>query len=542
MLDIALNNVIIPDFREMRLFKGNIGIRNGIIETVSDSPLDARTKIDGKERCTSPGLIDCHCHIESSFLTPLHFGNTVAQAGTLHVVADCHEISNVAGRKGLDFFMENSSNAVCNILFAVPSCVPATPFATSGGRLDIEDILYFLEKEKVVALGELMNVPGVTARDPHFMEMIAAAKRMGKRVNGHAPGLHGEALEAYIGAGIDDDHENESFHDLEEKIQAGLHVFIREGSAEHSKEDAYRAVEAYPDRVSFCTDDKSINDILDTGHINYHLRRAVATGISPVGALRAASHAGLKYYGLEEYAELVPGNRASIVMFNNTEEFMPDLVISEGEIVEKAYPASNVPLFLRDSIKLDTINASDIPSVPEKYAGIAIKVEDGSLITQRIRPEIPTTTQVPSEDLLKLAVIERYGHGNSSACLVKGFNIQRGAIASSVAHDCHNIVVVGTDDGLMAAAVNAVIENQGGLAAASDKGTEFVNLQVGGIVSDAEPEILAAALRTVRQNVHGLGCSLTDPFATLSFMALEVIPHLKLTDRGLFDVDRFEYV
>ena len=541
-MDIALNNVTIPDFSETRLFTGSIGITGNRIETVSTSPLQADMVIDGKGRCVSPGLIDCHCHIESSFLTPLHFGNTVSRLGTLHVVADCHEISNVAGRKGLDFFMENSRDSLCNILFAVPSCVPATPFATSGGRLDLDDILYFLKKKRVVALGELMNVPGVIARDAHFMEMIEAARRLGKRVNGHAPGLQDDALAAYAGAGVDDDHESESYHELAAKIDAGLHVFIREGSAEHSHIDSYRMLIDHPDRVSFCTDDKSINDILDSGHINYHLRKAVQAGIGVAAALRAASFTGLRYYGLDEYAEIKPGSRASLLMFRDTEYFEPEIVISEGKIVEACYPESQVPAFLQDSINAEPVNASTIPRISEKHSGIAIGVDNGSLITRRV--SITPETHVPDieRDLLKLIVIERYGHGNASACLIQGFGLRTGALASSVAHDCHNIIAVGVNDQAISDAVNTIIRNHGGLALHDGKNGFSLPLTVGGIVSDMEPELLAEKLREMRNQAHRLGSTLTDPFAALSFMALEVIPHLKLTDRGLFDVDTFQYV
>ncbi len=541
-MDIALNNVLIPDFNALDFKSGSIGIKSDRIHAVSDRPLEARKTIDGRGMCISPGLIDCHCHIESSFLTPLHFGNIVARFGTLHVVADCHEISNVAGRKGLDFFMENSRGSWCNIMFAVPSCVPATPFATSGGSLELEDILYFLEKDRVVALGELMNVPAVIARDRHFMEMIQAARRFGKRVNGHAPGLHGDELKKYIDAGINDDHENESYQDLSEKLHAGLHVFIREGSAEHSDPGAYRAISDAPDRVSFCTDDKSINDILDSGHINYHLRRATGAGISTVSALKAASCTGLKYYGLDEYAEILPGNKASVVMFKDTENFEPALVISEGRIVDPDYPESVVPDFLRDSINVSHVTIDSLPQVPEKYQKIAISVEDGSLITSRVSIEHQGEGPDQARDILKLVVIERYGHGNRSACFIQGFGIKDGAIASSVAHDCHNILAVGSSDRFISEAINVIVTHQGGLAASSPEGTDFLGLHIGGIVSDSEPEQLAEGLRSIRSRAKAMGCGLTDPFATLSFMALEVIPHLKLTDRGLFDVDRFSYV
>ncbi len=541
-MDIALNNVLIPDFETLELYKGSIRIRGTHIETVSSTPLKAKQVIEGEERCISPGLIDCHCHIESSFLTPLHFGNSISTCGTLHVVADCHEISNVAGRAGLDFFIENCKASQCNILFAVPSCVPATPFATSGGKLNLEDIQYFLKKERVVALGELMNVPGVLARDPHFMEMIQYAKGLGKKVNGHAPGLQGKSLSAYIEAGIDDDHESETYSELVEKISAGLHVFIREGSAEHTEEDAYRTLLEYPDKVSFCTDDKSINDIMDSGHINYHIRKAVEAGIPVPAAIRAASHTGLKYYGLHDYAHIKPGYKASIVMFRDTRYFEPALIISQGEVIKPAFPDSSIPNFLQDSINVQPIEPDFIPQIPTAHANIAIGVENGSLITGRIKVDPPAPNGDTSRDILKLVVIERYGHGNTSACLIQGFGLKRGAIASSVAHDCHNIIAVGTDNTSIAAAVNAIIDNHGGLSIFDGEETSTLPLTVGGIVSDIRPKELAQGLRSMRKQALRLGCKLTDPFASISFMALEVIPHLKLTDRGLFDVDKFQYV
>ena len=541
-MDTAINNVLIPDFRSETFFSGSIGIQNGRIAEISDAPLKATDIIEGNKRPVSPGLIDCHCHIESSFLTPLHFGNTVALCGTLHVVADCHEIANVAGRPGLEFFMDNSKGSACHIMFAVPSCVPATPFATSGGRLDLEDIILLLEREDVAALGELMNVPGVLARDSHFMQMIREARKRGKRVNGHAPALHGSDLEAYVNAGVDDDHESESFDELEEKIAAGLHVFIREGSAEHSEPGAYRVIDSHAEKVSFCTDDKSVNDILDSGHINFHLRKAVSAGIAPIKALKAASFTGLDYYGLDEYAEIRPGAHASMVLFDNLENFHPDIVLSHGRPVTEEWPESSVPAFIRNSFRLDRIRTEDVPPVPAAYAGIAIGVEDGSLVTRRTEVENAAAGPDLEHDLVKLAVFERYGHGHKSACLIKGTGLRNGAFASSVAHDCHNIIVCGVDDESIASAANLVLETGGGLAAFANDRHLQVALETGGIVSDTPPTILAGQLRAIRKMVHQMGSTLADPFATLSFMALEVIPHLKLTDKGLFNVDKFSYI
>ncbi len=535
-MDLAINGVLVPDFEEMRFVKKSVGIRNGTIEALESEPIKAQRVIDASGYYLSAGLIDCHCHIESSHLLPSRFGNTIAAFGTLHAVCDCHEIANVFGREGLEFFMEEAGKSLANLLFAVPSCVPATEFATNGGRIDVEDVKVLMRSDRVVSLGELMNVPAVINGDERFKEMIRIARMSGKRVNGHAPHLSGKELEAYVAAGVEDDHESETYEELKEKIKAGMHVFLREGSAEKVTPEAYRIIEEYPDRVMFATDDKSVGDILRYGHINYNLKRAIELGVDPIYAFRAASYNGLEYYGLHEYSSVDVGKRAYLVLFDR--EFNIRSVIINGKLVTDYDVDVSVPKKFLDSIRLDGVKF--VPEIEHRH--LCIGAKDGSLITDKLTVDTNLPDFDLEKDMLKLAVFERYGHGNKKACRIKGFGLKKGAIASSLAHDCHNIVAVGTSDDAIRKVVNEVIKCHGGLALYDEKDMYCLPLEVGGIVSTKDARDVANRVELLKKKARELGSTLADPFGTLSFMALEVIPHLKLTDKGLFDVDRFSYV
>ena len=538
-MDIAINNAFIPDFKTQSFVKCCVGIEKGRIVRISQTPLKGDITLDVEGNYLSPGLIDCHCHIESSYLLPSRFGTQAVKRGVLHIVADCHEIANVAGRKGLEFFIKDSENTPCNILFAVPSCVPATEFATSGGRITLEDVEYFFTHKKVVALGELMNYEGVINREEKFVKMIKLAKKYNKVVNGHAPKLTGEKLKAYVSAGIEDDHENETYEEILEKIRVGLKVFIREGSAEHTEAEAYKIIKEHPDRIMFCSDDKTAEDLISIGHIDFNLKKAISLGIKPILALKVATYNGLIHYGLEEFAEVKPGNKAYLVIFD--ENFNVKKLIIDGKLYDSKDVQSrpvDVPEFLTHSFKLKPLEV--IP--PIKNHDLCIIAKDGSLITEKLILSGHTQEYDLENDILKLVNVERYGYGNTSSAKIKGFGLKKGAIATSVAHDCHNILAVGTSDKAIKTVVNVIVENQGGLALFDGKEVVFVPLRIGGIVSDEEVNELVKKLKLIKERVKELGSTLTDPFATLSFMALEVIPHIKLTDKGLFDVDRFCYI
>ncbi len=534
-MKIAINGALIPDFHSMKFLKKNVGIDNGKIVLITDKKIDAKQIIEASECYLTPGLIDCHCHIESSHLLPSNFGDAIAKCGTLHAVCDCHEIANVKGKEGLEFFINEAKQSNCNLKFAVPSCVPATEFATNGGRIDIEDVEYFMAFDDVVALGELMNTPGIINKEEKFMKMIEITKKYNKRINGHAPKLSGKVLDKYISAGIEDDHESETYEELKEKTEKGLKVFIREGSAEKTEQQAYKIIKEHPNDVMFCSDDKTVGDIINKGHINYNLKKAVAAGIDPILALKVATYNGLSYYGLHEFSEIKENNKAHLIIFDKN--FDIKKIIIKGEIVENEYKEKHIP-----NEFLNTINLQKIDSVPKINTNkIAIGVANGSLITQRIEVEQNIDNFDIANDFLKLCVFERYGHGGTSACLIKGFSLKKGAIASSLSHDCHNIIAVGTSDKAIKEVVNKIIETQGGLALFDEQETYIVPLEVGGIVSVKNAKYVAEKIEILQNKVKDLGCKLDDAFASLSFMALEVIPHLKLTDKGLFNVDKFRY-
>ncbi len=540
-MDLVIANVWVPDFRQNRLVRRHVGIKNGRIAALSDAPIMAETVLEGKNGLLTPGLMDAHVHMESALLTPMRFGETVARHGTLHVVADCHEIANVAGIAGLCWFMDDARNGPIQVHFAAPSSVPASPFAHSGGALGLSEVAELLDDPRVVSLGELMNVPGVLNRDKTLMKMVALARERGKRVNGHAPGLTGERLRDYFAAGIEDDHETSRYEELRERLALGLHVFLREGSAEHTEDDAYRVIDEDPDRVLFCTDDKALHDIQTTGHINYHLRKAARMGVDTLNLLRAACFNGPAYYHIPDAGEVRPGYRADLVLFDDATHFnVRDVIVKGRQLRGASGSESKVPPFLADSIRLGIPVV--VPPIPEGVRKLAIDVTDGSLITGNLEVD-PTLPEVSLEkDLLKLVVLGRYGHGYRAACRIHGFGLKRGAMASSLAHDCHNIVAVGAEDDAIRRAVEAIVQNHGGLAVADGEGVFTVPLPVGGIVSGERPEKLVADLEELAWRTRMLGTPLRNPHATLSFMALEVIPHLKLTDQGLFDVDRFKLV
>ena len=536
-MDLTIDNALVPDFDRLTFEKLNVGIENGKIVKLSKSPIEAKETIDAKNSYLSPGLIDCHCHIESTHLLPSNFAEAVAQFGTLHVVADCHEIANVFGAQGVELFIENSRQCGININFAIPSCVPATEFATSGGRIDIDDVESLLKNEKIVALGELMNIPGVVNEDEKFIKMIQLTKKAGKRVNGHAPHLDTETLKKYIEKGVEDDHESYSYEELKQKIELGLFVFLREGSTEFTEDSAYRIIKEYPDRVAFCTDDKSVGDILKSGHINYNVKKAIRNGIEPILALKIASYNGLMYYGLDEFSEIKRGRKAYLVVFDK--EFNAKNLIINGKSVKVK---SSIGVKTPEKFK-HSINIKPPLSLPEiEIKNLAIKVRDGSLITEKMEIEEQKSEFNIEDDLLKMVVIERYGHGFSSACFVHGFGLNKGAMATSLAHDCHNIVAVGTSNDELKKVIEKVIELDGGQVVSDGKQLEYLRLEVGGIVTEQNPEDVAKRVESLKKLSHSLGSKLTSPLDLLSFMALEVIPHIKLTDRGLFDVDKFNYI
>ncbi len=542
-MHIAINNINIIDVINETIFTASVGIINGKIVKISNHPISANTIISGKNKFLSPGFIDAHFHIESSNLTPFHFGEVVLRHGTSAIIADCHEICNVCGMEGFEYFRQESKKARIDIFLTAPSCVPASHLGTSGAKIGIDEIRKMFEYEEVIALGEVMNFPGVINNDPEIMAKIRLAKDKGKIINGHAPHLSGDKLKKYINSGITDDHESTSYDEMKEKLSLGMKIFLREGSAEKCPDKCYQLLNDNKDDIMFCNDDKLASDILKSGHINFNVRKAVNLGIDPVRAIRAASYNTAKYYKLDEVGCIEEWKKANLIIFNNLQDFIPEITIFNGKVVFKnneTIPVKielSIPDNILKTIKVEKITT--IPLIPFKYYNHIIEVKDGLVITKELN--IHTENEIAlDKDILKLVVVERYHKkGNISTCQVKGFNLKKGAIASSIAHDCHNIIAVGTNDNDIISAINVIIQHQGGLSVSYNGKTSIIKLPVAGLMSRKNYNQVASELIKINEQTQSLGSDLKSPFGSLSFLALEVIPDIKLSDKGLVDVNRF---
>ncbi len=493
-----------------------------------------------------PGFVDAHVHIESAMLPPAEFGRQALRHGTLAVVADPHEIANVLGIDGVRFMLEEARRTPFHAFFGAPSCVPATPFETAGGALGRAEIEALLAEPEVCCLSEMMNWPGVLGRDPAVMEKIALAAAGGYPVDGHAPGLKGEQAAAYVGAGISTDHECFTLEEARDKIAAGMHVLIREGSAARNFDALHPLIDEAPGQVMFCSDDKHPDDLLG-GHINEMVERAVAAGHDLFDVLDCAWSNPIAHYRLP-LGRLRPGDPMDAIEVPDLRRFAPARVWLGGELVAR----DGEPLLPhRPADRVNRFHAR--PVVPEDLVLPAgegqvrvIGVGDGSLVTRELRLE-PTReagrpVADPERDLLLMAVVNRYRPQPPALALVQGFGLGRGAIASSVAHDSHNVIGVGADAASLGEALNRVIAAGGGVAVAADGESDLLPLPVAGIMSDDDGARVGERYAQLDRKARGLGSPLAAPFMTLSFMALLVIPELKLSDRGLFDGRDFRFV
>jgi len=491
-----------------------------------------------------PGYIDAHIHIESSMLIPSRFAEAVIPHGTTAVVTDPHEIANVLGLEGIDFM--TSCKTPLNIFFTAPSCVPATPFETAGASLGPAEIRKLLKRKEFVALGEMMNFPGVIARHSDVMKKIAIAKELGMPVDGHAPLISGRELSKYISAGISTDHECSRLEEAEEKMRKGMIIQIREGSASKNMEVIIDV--AKKGDVMLVSDDKHPYD-LRRGHVDQMLKKAVSLGMDPLKALKAVSLIPARHYRLNT-GIIAPGYQADLLVLKSLKKFTPDEVYIKGRMVAKR----GSPLF---SVEVEKgIEVMNLPELAERdilipHAGDEARVrviaaKDGELLTG----EEEATLEVRNgfieadleRDILHIVVVDRYGKGNIGRGFIKGFGLQKGAIATSVVHDSHNVICVGTDARSMIAAINTVKSMKGGLVAFDGRKTASLALPVAGLMTDAPLEEVEPAERAVYAMAHRMGSKLNSPFMTLSFMALLVIPELKLSDRGLFRTSSFSFV
>ena len=495
-----------------------------------------------------PGFIDAHVHIESSMLVPSTFAALAVTHGTVATVSDPHEIANVCGMKGVRFMIENGRQVPFKFYFGAPSCVPATVFETAGDRLDADDVRSLLEMDEVNYLSEMMNFPGAIAGDPEVMDKIQAAHALGKPVDGHAPGLRGDGLKAYVDRGISTDHECFTLDESLEKISLGMKVIIREGSAAKNFDALHPLIELHPEMVMFCSDDKH-PDSLVAGHINKLCARAVAEGHDVFHVIRAACINPVHHYKLE-VGLLREGDPADLVLVDNLKDFLVQATFINGKKVAE----KGASLMDTTRITIDPINQFGIDSISKEalelpvngdYTYPVIGCKDGQLITDKLSllPAVVDGSWQSNlqDDVLKIVVVNRYQKAPVAIAFVHAFGLKEGAIASSVAHDSHNIVAVGVDDDSLCKAINLVIREKGGVSCVGRGQEHVLPLPVGGLMSVDDGLKVAAAYTTIDLAAKALGSTLAAPFMSLSFMALLVIPHVKLSDKGLFDGDSFSF-
>jgi adenine deaminase len=513
---------------------------------------ESRAHIDARGRFAVPGFIDTHLHIESSLVTPFEFDRCVLPHGVTTAICDPHEMSNVLGAPAFAYFLACAERTVMDIRVNLSSCVPATAFETSGATLEIADLLPFAGHPKVIGLAEMMNFPGVLNADPGIVAKLLAFQD--GHIDGHAPLLAGLALNGYLAARIRTDHEATSAAEAREKLAKGMAILIREGSVSKDLDALAEILDADSSAfVALCTDDRNPLDIAEEGHLDSSIRRLIARGCPLHHVYRAASISAARIFGLADRGLVAPGWRADIALLDDLELCVVSDVIAGGALVtpERFAKRDIVPPVGLDSMKAKPVTAESfaIPARPGENATPVIGVRPGLILTFRHGATLEVGADgglLPdlAADVIKVAVVERHGRdGNIGKSFVTGFGLKRGAIASSVGHDSHNITVVGAADADMALAVNRVRELRGGFAVADGgKISAELALPIAGLMSDQPFDAVAATLHSLRDAARALGCTLPEPFLQVAFLALPVIPHLKMTDRGLFDVDKFEFV
>jgi adenine deaminase len=529
----------IVDLKQDRIYPGTVTVAQGRIVEVQEDNASYQQYI-------LPGLVDSHVHIESSMLPPAEFARLATIHGTVAAVADPHEIANVLGMAGIDFMLESAAKSPFHFHFGAPPCVPATPFETAGAELTADHIEELLSDGRCHFLSEMMNFPGVLAADPQVAAKLAVAKRLGKVVDGHAPGLTGEAAQRYIAAGISTDHECQNQAEALEKIRLGMKILIREGSAARDFDALAPLITDHAEMLMFCSDDKHPDDLI-RGHINQLVAKAIAMGIDPLKVLRCACLTPVNHYDLN-LGLLQPGDSADFIVVDALSSMQVQQTYIGGRCC-----AENGRTLL-EKIKSPIVNRfatkkvqNNELRVPQQEGQLRVmEAMDGQLTTNSLwlTPTIVQDEVVPdpSRDILKLVVVNRYQPSLPAMAFIKGFGLKQGAIASSVAHDSHNIVAVGTTDEDLCQAINTIIEQQGGICAVGPDFNEVLPLPIAGLMTTMDGHQVAQAYTAVDAKAKELGTSLNAPFMTLSFMALLVIPNLKLSDKGLFDGTDFRFV
>lgn len=542
--DLVLKNAKYLNVFSNEFLCGDIAVENGLIAGVGK--YDGKTEIDVSGKLVLPGFIDAHIHLESSMVTPAEFAKAVVAHGTTTVITDPHEITNVMGIDGVEYMIQASQNLPIDVHFMMPSCVPATEIDESGAELDCKDIDLYLDNKKVLGLAEMMNYVGVINGDKNVLSKIVTSQAHHKKIDGHAPELSGNELNAYIAAGVYSDHECSTFENALEKLRKGQFIMIREGTAAHNLKALMPLLtQQYYSRCMFATDDKHPSDLLYGGHIDYIVKQALKNGADPIVALKTATHHAARYFLLNNKGAIASGYLADIVVVDNLEDFNVETVFKRGKLVfdgeVKDFSAPTVDEKLAekcfDTFHLDSVTPSSF-KVDGKLGLIGLV--GGELLTRNLG----TADKIDVEnDILKIACIERHkGTNHIGVGYVKGYSLKSGAVATSVAHDSHNIITVGCNDDDIAVAVNAIKDSKGGIAVVENgKIKALLELPIAGLMSDEPLTTVNEKLENAKSSAYELGADKSiDPFMTLSFLSLPVIPSLRITTKGVFDAENWK--
>ncbi len=544
--DLVLKNATYVNVFSNELCRGDVAVAEGLI--VGMGEYHGKVEYDVTDRIVLPGFLDAHIHLESSLVSPTEFAKAVLPHGTTTVITDPHEIANVMGTDGIEYMLQATEDLPVDVRFMLPSCVPSTPLDESGAILDYRAIDSFYDHPRVQGLAEMMNFVGTINSDPQVVEKIVASQAHHKKIDGHAPGLVGNDLNAYIAAGVYSDHECSDINDALAKLERGQFIMIREGTAAQNMEALLPLLcSKYVDRCMFCTDDKHPNDLLEKGHIDYIVKKAISLGVDPIVAVKAACHTAARYFLLNNRGAVAPGYLGDFVIIDNFNDFNIKMVFKKGKLMYdgqlRDFPAPEIDPYLAErahnTFHLSKLTAEDFKDGrPHAVIGLV----PGEIISE----DAGYIDHVDVEnDILKVAVIERHKNTHHIGLgFIRGYGLRSGAVATSISHDSHNIIVVGADEEEMAAAANRIVENHGGITVMENgKVLGEVTLAIAGIMSDDPLVKVNSALEAAKNEAFRMGVSRSiDPFMTLSFMALPVIPTLRITTRGVFDVNTQRYI